>query len=81
MIDSQTPYDPFTPFDATSFDKKAYEHWINTVSTYSSIRLYCPKNMSNVRSRILGYSRRYNHILETEKIDDEILNIRYTGRL
>ncbi len=80
VYDVQSPPNPFHPFEASSFDIECYEHWIRTTRTYNSIILYT-KNVQSVRSRILQYARKYDHVLETTKMSDDLLKITFTGHL
>lgn len=74
-----------TVYDLYSFFSKEYDRAVE-VGTMSKGMIFYGKNREDLelfRSRILGYSRtkKRQHILESTLIDDNHIEIKYTGRL
>lgn len=74
-----------TIYDSYSFFSREYDRAVEVGSMSKGMTFYA-KNREDLelfRGRILGYSRtkKRQHILETTLIDNNHIEIKYTGRL
>lgn len=70
-------------FDATSFYEKEIDDWVTRQNTRRSMRLWArdKKDIELCRKRVLSYAQRNEIVIETERISDSEMEIRYTGNL
>lgn len=70
-------------FDATSFYEKEIDDFVQRQNTRRAIKLWADnrKEIELCRKRALGYAQRYDVVIETEMLSENILELRYTGNL
>lgn len=73
--------DPRT-FDADTFMEEELWHWLKWQNSYDSIRLWGRGDSSErARKRCLNFARRNRLILESQRIDEQTIQITYKGTL
>lgn len=70
-------------YDANSFGRDEILSWLKWQNETDTIRLWAPNKEDSelCRKRVLNVASRNKLIIETERMSDQVIEIRYTGNL